>query len=114
MSESNVDAYIGGFPPNTRIQLKKMRDTVREAAPKAEETISYNMPTFVLGGKKLVWFAGFKSHIGFYPGAAAIAAFKEELSPYKTAKGSVQFPLSDPLPVELVKRIVRFRVGQPT
>jgi uncharacterized protein YdhG (YjbR/CyaY superfamily) len=107
---ADVDDYISGFPKQAQALLKKMRATIRKAAPAAGETISYNMPAFVLDGKRLVWFAGFKSHIGFYPGSAAIAAFENELSAYKTAKGSVQFPLSQPLPVDLVSRIVKFRL----
>ncbi len=96
-----------------------MRLTIRKAVPKAAETISYNVPAATLGDKKLVWFAAFKSHIGFYPGAEAIAAFQKELSPYKIAKGSVRFPFKSPLPVDLVTRMVKFRAkcvrrrGQP-
>jgi uncharacterized protein YdhG (YjbR/CyaY superfamily) len=107
---ADIDEYMSGFPKEVRTLLGKMRVTIGKAAPKAKETISYNVPAFTLGGKKLVWFAAFKSHIGFYPGAAAIAAFKKELSPYKTAKGSAQFPFSDPLPLDLVSRIVKFRM----
>jgi uncharacterized protein YdhG (YjbR/CyaY superfamily) len=107
---ADVDDYINGFPASAQTLLRQMRSTIRKAAPKAQETISYNMPAFELRGKRLVWFAGFKSHIGFYPGAAAITAFSKELSAYKTAKGSVQFPLSDPLPLDLVSRIVKFRL----
>lgn len=108
---TDIDNYISGFPEEVQTLLRKMRYTIRKAAPKAEETISYNVPAFTLGGKKLVWFAAFKSHIGFYPGAAAIAAFKRELSQYKTATGSAQFPFKDPLPLGLVSRIVKFRLG---
>ncbi len=107
---TNIDEYINGFPKDVQQRLRKMRLTIRKAAPKAEETISYNVPAVTLGGKKLVWFAAFKSHVGFYPGAAAIAAFKKELSAYKIAKGSVRFPFESPLPLELVSRIVKFRV----
>jgi uncharacterized protein YdhG (YjbR/CyaY superfamily) len=110
---ANVNDYIGEFPAQAQSMLRKMRSTIRNAAPQASETISYSMPAYILGGKKLVWFAGFKSHVGFYPGAAAIAAFEKELSAYKTAKGSVQFPLSEPLPVDLISRIVKFRMEQP-
>ena len=108
---ANIDDYIGGFPKEVQILLRKMRLTIGKAASNAEETISYNVPAFTLPGKKLVWFAAFKSHIGFYPGAAAIAAFKTELAQYKTAKGSVQFPFKDPLPLDLVSRIVKFRLN---
>ena len=88
-----------------------MRLTIREAAPKAEETISYSMPAFNQYGI-IVWFAAFKNHIGFYPGASGIAHFKKELSKFKGAKGSVQFPIDKPLPLALVTRIVRFRVSE--
>ncbi len=108
----HTDGYIRDFPAATQAMLEQMRATIRAAAPNAEETISYNMPSYVLDGERLVWFAGFKSHIGFYPGAAAIAEFKKELSPYKTAKGSVQFPVSDALPLRLIARMVKFRVKQ--
>ena len=88
-----------------------MRKTIRKHAPGAEERISYRIPTFYLDGN-LVHFAAFDRHVGFYPGAAGIAAFKEALAPYKSAKGSVQFPHDEPLPLELVAEIVRFRVAQ--
>jgi uncharacterized protein YdhG (YjbR/CyaY superfamily) len=107
---ADIDDYISGFPKDVQALLRKMRLTIGKAASNAEETISYNVPAFTLRGKKLVWFAAFKSHVGFYPGAAAIAAFKKELSPYKTAKGSVQFPFNAPLPLDLVSRIVKFRL----
>jgi len=107
---ADLDDYISGFPEEVQTLLRKMRLTIGKAAPNAEETISYNVPAFALRGKKLVWFAAFKSHIGFYPGAAAIAAFKKELSEYKSAKGSVQFPFTRPLPLDLVSRIVKFRL----
>lgn len=109
---ADFNDYAQAFPPKVRALLRKMRQTIRAAAPKAKETISYGIPTFALGGKKLVWFAAFKSHVGFYPGAAAIAAFTRELSAYETAKGSVRFPLDEPLPAELVTAIVRFRAAQ--
>ncbi len=88
-----------------------MRETIRKAAPKAEETISYGMPAYKLKGT-LVWFAAHSNHIGFYPGVSGIAAFKKELSPYKSAKGSVQFPVDEPLPLGLVARIVKFRLKE--
>lgn len=108
---NNVDAYIAGFPPQIRHRLNAMRRVIRKAAPKAEETISYGMPAFKLKGM-LVWFAAHRNHIGFYPKASGIAAFKKELSAYKNAKGSVQFPLGEPLPLGLVARIVRFRAAE--
>lgn len=112
MSASDVDSYINGFPSDTQPHLKKIREAIRKALPEAEETISYDMPAYVLNGKKLVWFGGFKSHVGFYPGAAAVSAFENDLASYTTAKGSVQFPLADPLPVELITRMVKFRLEQ--
>lgn len=105
------DDYFGGFPPSTQTLLRKMRQAIKRAAPKAQETISYNIPTFTVNGKMLVAFAAFKSHIGFYPGAAVIGTFKKELSPYKTAKGSIQFPFDEPLPLDLVARIVKARLA---
>jgi uncharacterized protein YdhG (YjbR/CyaY superfamily) len=106
--------YAGDFPQKVQALLKKMRQTIKKAAPKAEETISYGIPTFKVNGKMLVSYAAFKSHIGFYPGAAALKTFKKELAPYKTAKGSVQFPYDEPLPLDLVARIVKFRMaGSP-
>jgi uncharacterized protein YdhG (YjbR/CyaY superfamily) len=104
--------YLSAFPKNVQMLLRTMRLAIKKAAPKAQETISYNVPAFAMNGKKIVWFAAFKSHIGFYPGAAAIAAFKKELAGYKTAKGSVQFPFDEPLPLGLVARIVEFRLSQ--
>jgi uncharacterized protein YdhG (YjbR/CyaY superfamily) len=107
----NFDDYVDRFPKQVQQLLKKMRLTIKRAAPQAKETISYGIPAFTLNGM-LVWFAGFKNHIGFYPRASAITAFKKELSAYKRAKGSVQFPVDKPLPLALVSRIVKFRVKQ--
>ena len=106
---ANIDQYIKGFPKETRVLLQQMRDTITKAAPAAAETISYNMPAFILKGN-LVYFAGYKNHIGFYPGAAGIATFIKEIAAYKNAKGSVQFPIDKPLPLTLITRIVKFRV----
>jgi uncharacterized protein YdhG (YjbR/CyaY superfamily) len=106
-----IDEYIAGFPPDVQEKLRKLRATIREAAPDAEETISYQMPTFALHGN-LVHFAAFKNHIGFYPTPSGIEAFKNELAVYKGAKGSVQFPLDKPIPYDLVSRIVAFRVKE--
>ena len=111
-SSPEVDDYIGRFPPEAQAQLRKMRTTLRKAAPNATETISYKIPAFSVNGKILVWFGAFTSHIGLYPGAAAIAAFKKDLAAYKSAKGSVQFPFSEPLPVDLLRSIVKFRLEQ--
>ncbi|HXY15663.1 MAG TPA: DUF1801 domain-containing protein [Terriglobales bacterium] len=107
----DVDDYIAGFPREVRELLQQLRLTIKKAAPQAEETISYNIPAFALNGI-LVWFAAFKKHIGLYPGSSAVLAFKKELSPYKWAKGSVQFPFEKPLPLALVSRMVKFRVKQ--
>ena len=106
-----VDEYIEQFTGETRLRLEKMRRTIRRAAPKAVEVISYSMPAYRQDGI-LVWFAGFKNHIGFYPGAQGIAQFKKELAGYKSAKGSVQFPHNEPLPLALITRIVKHRVGE--
>lgn len=107
----SVDEYIGSFPEEVGKLLRKLRETIRTAAPNAEEKISYQIPTFFLK-RNLVHFAAFKSHIGFYPGASGIANFKKELSGYKTAKGSVQFPMEKPIPFSLIRKIVRFRVTE--
>jgi uncharacterized protein YdhG (YjbR/CyaY superfamily) len=104
--------YAGRFSEDIRQLLNQLRQAIREAAPQAQETISYSMPAFRLDGGILVWFAAHANHIGFYPGASGIAAFKKELAPYKHAKGSVQFPVNEPLPIDLVKRIVQFRVKE--
>jgi len=108
----SVDEYIRTFPKEVQSILEKMRQTVKKAAPGVVEAISYQMPTFKLNGKALVYFAAFKSHIGFYPIPSGVEAFKKELSPYKKGKGSVQFPMDQPMPYDLVKRIVRFRAKQ--
>lgn len=107
----SIDEYIAGFPPDVQEILEKIRATVREVAPEAKETIKYRMPTFTLNGN-LVYFAAYKNHIGFYPVPTGIEAFKDELSAYKTGKGSVQFPLDQPIPYDLIRRIVAFRVEE--
>lgn len=107
----NIDDYIRNFPQDIQAILQKMRQTIHEAAPEAAEAISYQMPTFKLNGN-LVHFAAAKNHIGFYPAPSGIERFKTELSQYKTSKGAVQFPLDEPIPFELVKRIVAFRVQE--
>jgi uncharacterized protein YdhG (YjbR/CyaY superfamily) len=106
-----IDEYIAGFPPDIRAILQKIRATIRKAAPQVEETINYRMPTFTLHGN-LVHFAAFKSHIGFYPTPSGIEKFQKELAGYKSAKGSVQFPLDQPIPYGLITRIVKFRVKE--
>lgn len=108
---SNIDEYIARFPIHVQEILKEVRMTIRKAAPGAEETISYQMPTFTLKGN-LVHFAAFKKHIGFYPTATGIQKFQNELSVYEGAKGSVRFPLDQPVPLDLIGRIVRFRVKE--
>jgi uncharacterized protein YdhG (YjbR/CyaY superfamily) len=110
----SIDEYIAGFPDETRELLEEMRTLIRSVAPDATETISYAIPTFDLNGEHLVHFAGFKKHIGFYPVPSGIEAFKDELAPYKSGKGSAQFPLGKPLPVNLIRRIVEFRVREIT
>jgi uncharacterized protein YdhG (YjbR/CyaY superfamily) len=109
----NVDAYIRSFPANIRVILQQIRETIRKAAPEAEECISYQMPAYKLNGP-LVYFAPAKNHIGFYPTASGIEAFKSEFSGYKWSKGAVQFPIDQPLPLELIDLIVRFRVAVNT
>jgi len=108
---NDIDTYIRAFPEEIQSLLEQIRLTIREAAPEAEEAIKYAMPTFVLNGN-LVHFAAFKNHIGFYPVPSGIEAFKKELSEFKGAKGSVQFPLDKPMPLELISRIVKFRVKE--
>ena len=109
---ATIDEYISMFPQNVQDILNNVRKTIQENAPTAQEAISYGIPTFKLNGN-LVHFAAFKNHIGFYPGGpSAIQAFKKELSLYKQSKGSVQFPLDKPIPLQLVKKIVEFRVKQ--
>jgi len=107
-----IDDYIKIFPQDVESILERMRQTIRKAAPEAVESISYQMPTFKLNGKNLVYFAGYKNHIGFYPVPSGIRAFKKELSQYKTGKGSLQFPIDKPVPYDLVKKIVMFRVKE--
>lgn len=106
-----IDEYIATFPKNVQIILEELRQAIRESAPAAEETISYQMPAFKLNGI-LVWFAAFKNHVGFYPKTSAIEAFKEELSGYETSKGTIRFPINKPIPFNLVKKIVRYRVKE--
>ena len=107
-----IEEYIKTFPPETRKILEKMRRTIQKAAPGAAEAMSYQMPTFKLNGKNLVHFAAWKDHIGFYPTPTGTKAFQKELSRYKGGKGSVRFPLAEPFPFDLVKRIVAFRVKE--
>jgi uncharacterized protein YdhG (YjbR/CyaY superfamily) len=108
---NTIDEYILQFPPEVQETLNTLRKVIKEAAPDAEEKISYQMPTFAFHGN-LVYFAAYKNHIGFYPTSSGIAAFKLELSEYKGAKGSAQFPLEKPLPYELISEIVKYRVAE--
>jgi uncharacterized protein YdhG (YjbR/CyaY superfamily) len=108
-----IDEYIATFPPNIQTILQQIRAAVHKAAPEAEETISYQMPVFKQNGV-LVYFAAFKNHIGFFPTAQGIEAFKDKLAAYKTSKGTIQFPLDQPLPLDLIEAIVRYRVKTNT
>lgn len=107
---TDVESYINSFPPVTQKALKQMRATIKKTAPKAEEVISYQMPAYKYNGQTLVYFAGYDRHIGFYPTASGIENFKKEFTGYKSSKGAVQFPLGKPLPLDLVTRIVQFRI----
>lgn len=109
---TSIDEYIADFPVETRGALEEVRALIHATAPDAVETISYAIPTFDLHGRHLVHFAGYARHIGFYPTGSGIEAFAEELEPYKKGKGSVQFPLGEPIPVELIRRVVEFRVAE--
>jgi uncharacterized protein YdhG (YjbR/CyaY superfamily) len=110
----SIDEYIAGFPPETRRRLEETRAIVREAAPDATETISYAMPTFDLGGRHLVHFAGYKEHIGFYPVPGGDVPFRAELEPYWNGRGTARLPLSQPLPADLIRKIVEFWVDANT
>lgn len=105
----SVDEYIINFPVDVRPTLEVLRSTIKSCAPQAEEVISYGMPAFKLHNI-LVWFAAYKKHIGFYPGAAAIVAFEDQLINYKTSKGAIQFPIEKPLPFALIKKIVKYKL----
>ena len=107
----SVDEYLSALPQPARDAAVTLRHAIRQAAPQAEETISYNMPAFKWNGI-LVWYAAFKNHIGFYPKASAIIAFRANLASYKTSKGAIQFPIDDPIPTSLVKQIVKFRIKE--
>lgn len=106
---SSIDEYIATFPREVQTILQELRATIKAAAPEAEETISYQMPTFALHGN-LVHFAAWKTHIGLYPAPSGIRAFEQELSKYEGAKGTVRFPIKEPLPLALISNIVKFRV----
>ena len=108
---TNFEEYFAKFPKETQVLLQQMRETIQKAAPEAKEVISYQMPAFKTN-KILVYFAAYAKHIGFYPGASGIAKFQAEISIFKNAKGSVQFPLNQPLPLDLVTRITQFRLKE--
>ncbi|NWG05931.1 MAG: DUF1801 domain-containing protein [Chloroflexi bacterium] len=110
-TSSEIDAFIAKYPKDVQMILNKIRETIRNAAPGAEETINYGIPTFILNGN-LVHFSAFKTHIGFYPTPSGIEKFKKELSKYEAAKGSVKFPLDKPIPYVLIEKIVKFRVKE--
>jgi uncharacterized protein YdhG (YjbR/CyaY superfamily) len=110
-SFTSIDEYIESFPQETQKILLEIRATIKAAAPQAEEKISYQMPTFFLNGN-LVHFAAFKNHIGLYPTPSGTEAFKEEIAKYKSAKGSIQLPIDEPIPLKLISRIVKFRVTE--
>jgi uncharacterized protein YdhG (YjbR/CyaY superfamily) len=111
MTPKTIDEYIAGFPDDVQEILQKIRMTIREVAPDAEEAIKYQIPTFTLKGN-LVHFAAFKEHIGFYPTPTGTEEFQKELSAYKGGKGSVRFPLDEPIPFDLMRTIVEFRVQE--
>jgi uncharacterized protein YdhG (YjbR/CyaY superfamily) len=108
---STIDEYISTFPKDVQETLEKLRQTIKKAAPEAEEAISYQIPTFKFHGN-LVYFAAFKNHIGFYPTSTGIEVFKKELSSFETAKGTVRFPIDRPLPLSLISKIVKYRVKE--
>lgn len=110
-ANTSVDIYIQSFPPQTQRVLEAIRSAIRETAPDAQETIKYGIPTYTLNGN-LVHFGGYARHVGFYPTPDAISHFAQELSSYTQAKGSVQFPLDQPLPLALIKKIVVYRIKQ--
>jgi uncharacterized protein YdhG (YjbR/CyaY superfamily) len=108
---TSTDEYLSVFPVQTKKVLQEIRSIIKKAAPDAEEVISYNMPAYKLNGI-LVYFAGYENHIGFYPTASGIEAFRKEISSYKNSKGAVQFPLGEPLPADLITKMVQFRVAE--
>lgn len=108
---NDIDEYIAAFPPDVQKILKKIRATIRKAAPKAVESISYQIPTYKLGGKVLIYFAGFAKHVSVYPAPRDADEFRGELAEYKGGKGTVQFPLDKPIPYELITRIVKFKIA---
>lgn len=108
----NVEDYIDGFSEEIQVILKKIRELIKTIAPEAVESISYGMPAYKTNGKPLVYFAGYKNHIGLYATPSGHTAFKEELSNYKQGKGSVQFPLNQPIPYGLIEQIIQFKLAE--
>lgn len=110
--QTTIDEYIAGYPDPVQAILQEIRRTIAEEVPSATEAIAYGIPTFKLRGKNLVHFGAYKGHIGFYPTPSALDAFTDQLSVYASGKGSAQFPLTEPMPLDLIREIVRFRVTQ--
>ena len=108
----NIDEYIAGFPKYVQKILKKIRMTIKKAAPGAEEKISYQIPTFTLNGTYLIYFAGYNNHIGLYPAPRGAETFKKELAAYEGGKGTVRFPLDKPIPFDLISRIVKYKIKE--
>ncbi len=108
----DVNAYIAGFPENVQVKLQHIRSTIQELVPEAEEAISYGIPTFNLNKRYLIYFAAYKNHLSIYPAPVGNPDFAEDFESYKTGKGTVQFPLSQPVPIDIVKKIVRFRIAE--
>ncbi|WP_212003932.1 iron chaperone [Chitinophaga sp. HK235] len=108
---TTTDEYMATLPIESIHKAREIREIIRKAVPAATEVISYNIPAFKLD-KVLVWFAGYKAHVGFYPGGTAIAVFQDDLTAYKTSKGAIQFPLDKPLPVSLINKIVKYRIKE--
>lgn len=111
-SFKSIDHYIASFPQDVQEIMQQLRGAIRTAAPEAEEKISYQMPTFTLNGKYLVYFAGWKTHIAFYGAPRGDAEFTEDLSTYETGQGTLKFPLNEPIPFDLITKIVRFRAAE--
>lgn len=107
-----INAYIKVFPKDVQPVLKKVRTTIKAVVPKADEAIKYAIPTFIVNGKNLVHFAAYKNHIGFYPAPSAIVKFKKELAKYETSKGAIKFPLTEPIPYPLIKKITQYRLKE--
>jgi uncharacterized protein YdhG (YjbR/CyaY superfamily) len=109
---ATIDEYIAGFPDDVQEILQKVRETIRNAAPDAEETISYQIPTFTRGGRYLIYFAGFRKHVSVYPAPVGNAEFAEEMAVYGSGKGTAKFPLDRPIPFDLITRMVKYRMQE--